>query len=206
MPLSLGVASGAGSLKDPAEPFLLGYRTNWVSNPSFETNTTSWSAVAGATLSRDTVNYRSGIASLKVVNASASAAQYSDLPLVAGSGFYTISAYVKLETGATTANYFIRQLQYENIGGPTVSAGNLGIQSLSVTGNWVRLTGTINKAATANFLNFRIVTASTTSGDIFYVDDVMVEKGNAAGTYFDGDTGFWAGTAHASFSGFTPYS
>ena len=206
MPLSLGVASGAGSLKDPAEPFLLGYRTNWVSNPSFETNTTRWSAVAGATLSRDTVNYRSGIASLKVVNASASAAQYSDLPLVAGSGFYTISAYVKLETGATTANYFIRQLQYENIGGPTVSAGNLGIQSLSVTGNWVRLTGTINKAATANFLNFRIVTASTTSGDIFYVDDVVVEKGNAAGTYFDGDTGFWAGTAHASFSGFTPYS
>jgi hypothetical protein len=205
MPLSLGVASGAGYLKNPAEPFLLGYRTNWVENPSFEVDTAGWSAVAGATLSRDTVNYRSGIASLKVVNASASAAQYSDLPLVAGSGFYTISAYVKLETGATTANYFIRQLQYENIGGPTVSAGNVGIQSLSVTGNWVRLTGVINKAATANYLNLRVVTASTTSGDIFYVDDVMVEKGDTAGTYFDGDTGFWAGTAHASISGSTPY-
>ena len=205
MPLSLGVASGAGYLKNAAEPFLLGYRTNWVENPSFETNTTGWSAVAGATLSRDTVNYRSGVASLKVVNSSASAAQYSNLPLVAGSGFYTISAYVKLETGATTANYFIRQLQYENIGGPTVSAGNIGIQSLSVTGNWVRLTGTINKAATANYLSLRIVTASTTSGDIFYVDDVMVEKGDTAGTYFDGDTGFWTGTAHDSFSGSTPY-
>jgi hypothetical protein len=205
MPLSLGVASGAGYLKNPAEPFLLGYRTNWVSNPSFETNTTGWSAVAGATLSRDTVNYRSGIASLKVVNSSASAAQYSNLPLVAGSGFYTISAYVKLETGATTANYQIRQLQYENIGGPTVASGNVGIQSLSVTGNWVRLSGTITKAAAANFLNFRIVTASTTSGDIFYVDDVMVEKGDTAGTYFDGSTGFWAGTAHDSFSGYTPY-
>lgn len=205
MPLSLGVASGAGYLKNPAEPFLLGYRVNWVSNPSFETDTVGWSAVAGATLSRDTVNYRSGIASLKVVNTSASAAQYSDLPLVAGSGFYTISAYVKLETGATTANYFIRQLQYENIGGPTVSAGNVGIQSLSVTGNWVRLTGVINKAATANYLNLRVVTASTTSGDIFYVDDVMVEKGDTAGTYFDGDTGFWAGTPHASFSGATSY-
>ena len=206
MPLSLGVASGAGYLKNPAEPFLLGYRTNWISNPSFEVDTTGWSAVAGATLSRDTVNYRSGIASLKVVNSSGSAAQYSNLPLVAGSGFYTISAYVKLETGATTANYFIRQLQYENIDGPTVAAGNIGIQSLSVTGNWVRLTGTISKAATANYLNLRIVTASTTSGDIFYVDDVMVEKGNTAGTYFDGDIGFWAGTPHASFSGYTPYS
>jgi hypothetical protein len=206
MPLSLGVASGAGSLKDPSEPFLLDYRTNWVSNPSFEVDTTGWSSVAGATLSRDTVNYRSGVASLKVVNVSAAAAQYSEIPLVAGSGFYTISAYVKLETGATTANYFIRQLQYENIGGSTVAAGNIGIQNLSVTGNWVRLTGTINKVATANFLTIRVVTASTTSGDIFYVDDVMVEKGNTAGTYFDGDTGFWAGTAHNSFSGYTPYS
>jgi hypothetical protein len=206
MPLSLGVASGAGYLKNPAEPFLLGYRTNWVENPSFEVDTTGWSAVSGATLSRDTVNYRSGIASLKVVNSSSSAAQYSNLPLVAGSGFYTISAYVKLETGATTANYYLRQLQYENIGGPSVAAGNLGTQSLSVTGDWVRLSGVINKAATANYLNLRIVTNSSTSGDIFYVDDVMVEKGDTAGTYFDGDTGFWAGTAHESFSGSTPYS
>jgi len=205
MPLSLGVASGAGYLKNPAEPFLLGYRVNWVENPSFEVDTTRWSSVASATLSRDTVNYRSGLASLKVVNVSGSAAQYVNLPLVAGSGFYTISAYVKLETGATTANYFIRQLQYENIGGPTVAAGNIATQNLSVTGDWVRLSGTINKAATANYLNFRVVTASTTSGDIFYVDDVMVEKGNTAGTYFDGDTGFWAGTAHDSFSGSTPY-
>jgi hypothetical protein len=205
MPLSLGVASGAGYLKNPAEPFLLGYRVNWVENPSFEVDTTGWSAVAGATLSRDTVSYRSGVASLKVVNVSGSAAQYANLPLVAGSGFYTISAYVKLETGATTANYFIRQLQYENIGGPTVAAGNIGTQNLSVTGDWVRLSGVINKAASANYLSLRVVTASTTSGDIFYVDDVMVEKGNTAGTYFDGDTGFWTGTAHDSFSGATPF-
>ena len=205
MPLSLGVASGAGYLKNPAEPFLLGYRVNWVENPSFEVDIEKWVGTPGATLTRDTTNYRSGVASLKVVNASASTVQYSDLPLIAGSGFYTISAYVKLETGATTANYFIRQLQYENIGGPTVATGNVGTQNLSVTGDWVRLSGVINKAATANYLNFRIATASTTSGDIFYVDDVMVEKGNTAGTYFDGDTGFWAGTAHDSFSGSTPY-
>jgi hypothetical protein len=205
MPLSLGVASGAGYLKNPAEPFLLGYRVNWVSNPSFEVDTTGWSAVAGSTLSRDTVNYRSGVASLKVVNATASAAQYSNIPLVAGSGSYTISAYVKLETGATTANYFIRQLQYENIDGTTVAAGNIGTQSLSVTGDWVRLTGTFSKAPTSNYLNIRVVTASTTTGDIFYVDDVMVEKIDSVGSYFDGDTGFWAGTAHGSYSGYTPY-
>lgn len=205
MPLSLGIAAGAGTLKNPAEPFLLGYRTNWVSNPSFEVDTSGWTPVAGSTLSRDTGEANNGSASLKVVNASASAAQFSDIPLVAGSGFYAVSAYVKLGAGATTANYFIRQLQYENIGGPTVSSGNLGIQNLSVSGNWVRLTGLVNKAALANYLNIRVVTSSTTAGDIFYIDSVMVEKANSVGTYFDGDTGFWAGTAHNSFSGVTPY-
>lgn len=206
MPLSVGIAAGAGSLKNPAEPFTLGYRTNWVTNPSFEVSTSGWTSVAGATLTRDTGESYSGSASLKVVNSSASAAQSAAIPLVAGSGFYTISAYVKLAAGATTANYFIRQLQYENLGGPTVAAGNIGTQNLSVTGNWVRLTGVINKAATANYLIFRVVTASTTAGDIFYVDSTMVEKGNTAGTYFDGDTGFWGGTAHETISGNTPYN
>ena len=206
MPSTIGIVSAAGSLKNTAEPAALGYRVNYVSNPSFEVDTTGWSSVSGATLSRDTVNYRSGVASLKVVNSSSSAAQYSNLPLVAGSGFYTISAYVKLETGATTANYYLRQLQYENIGGASVSASNIGTQSLSVTGDWVRLTGTFSKAEIANFLNVRIVTNSSTSGDIFYVDEVMVEKGDTVGTYFDGsEGGFWSGAANASFSGGSPY-
>ena len=206
MPLSLGVASGAGYLKNPAEPFLLGYRVNWAENPSFEVDTTGWSSVSGAILSRDTVNYRSGIASLKVVNTSSSAAQYSNIPLVAGSGSYTVSAYVKLETGASPANYYLRQLQYAEIGGTSVATGNMGTQSLSVTGDWVRLTGTFSKAAIANFLNVRIVTNSSTNGDIFYVDDVMVEKSDTAGTYFDGsEGGFWSGTAHDSISGATSY-
>jgi len=56
MPLSLGIASGAGFLKNPAEPRVLGYRVNYISNPSFEVDTTGWSAVAGATLARSTIS------------------------------------------------------------------------------------------------------------------------------------------------------
>jgi hypothetical protein len=151
------------------------------------------------------VEYRTGAASLKVINTSSSAAQYSNIPLIAGAGSYTISVYVKLGAGTSTANYFLRQLQYENIGGPTVSTSNLGTQSLSGGGDWVRLTGTFTKAVSANYLNIRIVTNSTTNGDIFYLDDVLVEKSNAAGLYFDGDSGFWSGTPHGSISGGTPY-
>jgi len=211
MPLSLGIASAAGSLKNNAEPLALGYRVNWVTNPSFEIDTTNWFSIASATLSRVTTESRDGSASLQVVNASASAVQFGTtagpmIPLIAGQGEYTISAYVKLAAEATTANYFLRYLQYTNIGGVQVGAANIGIQSLSVTGNWVRLTGTFTKAETANYLIIRVVTNSTTNGDTFFVDSVMVEKGSSAGTYFDGSTnGFWAGEPHASISGASPY-
>jgi hypothetical protein len=213
MPSTVGVVGGAGSLKDPSQPLLLGYKVNWIKNPSFETNTTGWSSVAGATLTRITSEGRDGSACLQVTNASASAAQFGGtgsgnmIPLVAGSGNYTISAYIKLGLGNTTANYFLRQLQYEDEASTsTVSAGNGGTQSLSYTGNWVRLTYTITKAAAANFLIIRIVTASTTPSETFLIDSVMVEKGSTASTYFDGSSGgFWTGAAHGSFSGASPY-
>lgn len=213
MPSTVGVVSGAGSLKDPSQALLLGYKVNWIKNPSFETDTTGWGSIAGATLTRITSEGRDGSACLQVTNVSSSAAQFGTsgsgnmIPLVAGSGNYTISAYIKLGSGNATANYFLRQLQYENeTSSTTVSAGNGGIQSLSYTGDWVRLTYTITKAATANFLIIRVATGSTTPSETFLIDSVMVEKGSTASTYFDGSSGgFWTGTAHSSFSGASPY-
>ena len=211
MPLSLGIASGAGFLKNKAEPRALGYRVNYITNPSFEVDTTNWTGVASATLARTTGEFNTGSASLAVTNASGSAAQFGNegsmIPLIAGEGTYYISAYVKLASGNSLANYFLRQLQYEeqNSAG-TVSATNIGLQSLSYTGNWVRLSASVTKQASANFMIIRVVTGSTTAGEIFYVDSVMLEKSNTLGSYFDGGSnGFWTGTANASFSGATPY-
>jgi hypothetical protein len=211
MPLSIGVAASAGFLKNPAEPAALGYRVNYITNPSFEVGTTGWLPVAGATLARTTGEFNTGSASLSVTNSSGSAAQFGDtgsmIPLVAGEGTYYLSAYVKLANGNTPANYFLRVLQYEeqdSVG--TVSAGNVGIQSLSYTGNWVRLSSSFTKSGSANFAIIRVVTGSTTAGEIFYVDSVMLEKSNSLGSYFDGSSGgFWSGAANASFSGATPY-
>jgi hypothetical protein len=211
MPLSLGIASGAGFLKNPAEPAALGYRVNYISNPSFEVNTTGWLSVAGATLARTTDEFNTGSASLSVTNSSGSAAQFGDtgtmIPLVAGEGTYYLSAYVKLANGNTSANYFLRVLQYENQDSAgTVAAANIGIQSLSYTGNWVRLGASFTKSGSANFAIIRVVTGSAVAGEIFYVDSVMLEKSTTLNSYFDGSSGgFWAGTAHASFSGATPY-
>ena len=207
MPLSIGVAASAGFLKNKAEPRALGYRVNYVGNPSFEVDTAGWSAVASATLARTTSEFNTGSASLSVTNASGSAAAYEFIPLIGGEGTYYISAYVKLASGNSAANYFIRQLQYEDtLSVGTVAAANIGIQNLSYTGNWVRLSGSVTKQASANFMTIRIVTGSTVSGEIFYVDSVMLEKSDTLGSYFDGGSnGFWSGTENASFSGATPY-
>ena len=207
MPLSLGIASGAGFLKNPAEPAALGYRVNYITNPSFEVNTTGWSSVGSATLARTTGEFNTGSASLSVTNVSGSAAQYSMIPLVAGEGTYYLSAYIKLANGNTPATYFLRHLQYEETtSSSTVAAGNVGLTSLSYTGNWVRLGAAITKNAGANFMSIRVVTGSTVSGEIFYVDSVMLEKSTTLKSYFDGGSGgFWAGSANASFSGATPY-
>jgi hypothetical protein len=211
MPLSLGIASGAGFLKNPAEPAALGYRVNYITNPSFEVNTTNWAATAGGTIARTTSESNTGSASLAVTNASGSAAQFGNegsmIPLIAGEGTYYISAYVKLASGNSPATYFLRALQYEEQNSvSTVSAANIGLQSLSYTGNWVRLGASVTKQGSANFMIIRVVTGSTTAGEIFYVDSVMLEKSTTLKSYFDGGSGgFWSGAANASFSGATPY-
>jgi hypothetical protein len=129
------------------------------------------------------------------------------IPLVAGEGTYYLSAYVKLGVGASESTYFMRALQYEaQDSSSTVAAATLGSQSLLYTGNWVRLSGSFVKNAGASFLIIRVATGSTVSGEIFYVDSVMLEKSTTLKSYFDGGSGgFWSGSANASFSGATPY-
>jgi hypothetical protein len=211
MPLSLGIASGAGFLKNPAEPAALGYRVNYVTNPSFEVDTTNWSGFGSATLARTTGEFNTGSASLSVTNSSGSGAQFGNsgtmIPLVAGAGTYYLSAYVKLASGNASATYFLRALQYEAQDSvSTVAAATLGSQALEYTGNWVRLSGFFTKNSGANFLIIRVATGSTTAGEIFYVDSVMLEKSDTLKSYFDGGSGgFWSGSANASFSGATPY-
>ena len=211
MPLSLGIASGAGFLKNRAEPAALGYRVNYITNPSFEVDTTNWFGFGGSTLARTTGEFNTGSASLAVTNGSGSGAQFGNngtmIPLVAGPGTYYLSAYVKLASGNSPATYSMRILQYEAQDSiSTVAAETLGAQALSYTGNWVRLSAPFIKSGSGNFGIIRVFTGSTVSGEIFYVDSVMLEKSDTLKSYFDGGSeGFWSGAANASFSGATPY-
>lgn len=208
MPSTVGIVGGAGSLKNPAEASSLGYRVNYIRNPSFEVDTADWVPLSGSTLSRVTTEFNTGTASLQIVNDSNSGAQAEQrIPFSEGEGTYYFSAYVKLDAGATTSNYFLRHIQYETLVSSTIlSSGNVGNQSLSPGDGWVRLSGAVTKDAAAGYFLFRVVTSSTSNTDVFFVDSVMVEKSNSVGSYFDGSNGgFWTGTPHESFSGASPY-
>lgn len=211
MPLTIGLSSSAGYLKNKAEASSLGYRINYVSNPTFEVNTTNWSAVSGATLERVTDEYYTGLASLKITNTTSNAAaQFGStntlIPLLE-EGTYQLSAYVKVGLGNAPANYFIRFLEYEFAsGGSTIAAGNVGVTQLSYSGNWVRISGSFTKNALGNYLAIRVVSSLANPNEFFYVDSVMVERSTTLKPYFDGSSnGFWTGSENASFSGGSPY-
>jgi hypothetical protein len=211
MPLTLGLSSGAGNLKNKAEAISLGYRVNYVSNPTFETNTTGWVSVSGATLERVTDEYYTGSASLKVTNTTANpAAQFGGtntlIPFLF-EGVYQISAYVKVGLGNAPANYFLRFLEYEFAsGGSTIATGNVGVTQLSYTGDWVRISGSFTKNIIGNYLSVRVVGSLANPNEFFHVDSIMVENSSTLKPYFDGSSnGFWTGSENASFSGGSPY-
>ena len=212
MPSTSGIVSAAGFLKNPAEPRSLGYRVNYIPNPSFEVNTTGWVAITGATLTRIETESVNGDAAAQVVTTSASGFQWG----TAGSetklsypaqGSYRISAYIKAATESGESTYSLRYFEYESQGTTsTIGSGTLGSTSISAEDGWTRISGTFTRTVGANNLIIRIFSSSTTSGHTFYVDSIMLENLSTLGTYFDGsDGGFWTGTPHQSISGGSPY-
>lgn len=175
-------------------------RVNLVPNPNFETDTTYWSSGGDGTISRDTSVYSSGSASLLHHIASSSAGfggPYYTSPDTLPAGTYTVSMAVNAPTGYTLG-YFQVDGHGEQFFGPN----NVGV------GTWRRysFTFTLTQPWTAGIALFR---ASASAQDI-HIDDVLLETGATAGTYFDGNTyafagdTLWEGTANNSRSHYYP--
>jgi hypothetical protein len=208
MPVNVGCVGAAGSLKDTSKPKELGYRVNYIKNPTFEVNASDWTSFAGTTLTRTTDDFYTGSSCLQVANTSGGGAQnVTRIPFFTSADQWTISAYVKIKPGSDDATYYLRHLQYATeSSSAAIASGNIGVQSLTSADGWVRLSGTFTKNPSANFWIMRVVTTSANNQDIFYVDSALAELSPSLGTYFDGSyNGFWAGTPNNSFSGATPY-
>lgn len=165
---------------------------NLLTNPSFETNTTSWT-IANATASRDVapnVCAGGGNFSLKLVATSAAvvSATVSLTGLTIGQP-YTVSFYGKINSGA--ADFSV----VPSIGGSFTS------QRVMRTGDGMvrRFMGFIATATTASFAVRS--EGNLTIGDTMWIDNAMVNQGGLL-PYFDGSYPFctWSGTAHASTS------
>ena len=182
-------------------------RTNLITNPSIETNTTSWSGT-NIGISQSTTFAKYGVDSLKGIVATTGTNRFIDffntaVPVTAGQ-VYTYSCWVYLPT-TNTANIPLT-LQVH----PWRAAGflsGINLQTQTVTrGSWTRFSGTFTAPATTTSALFRVInTASWVAGQEIYIDGAMLEKTNTLNDYFDGSSTIpigcaWTGTANLSSS------
>lgn len=177
-------------------------RTNLCQNPSFETNTTNWTAIGGS-IARTTAQQYHGAYSLAITPTAATTdgARFDTVSLTAGS-LYAYSAKVLGQAGRTY------RLALE-----TTGAVELASVVFVATGRWQWIVGYYAETSTTT----RRLTVRKSGGTdilLFYIDGAQVEAiaaGELASTYIDGSQqGFvpnqnpvayyWNGTPHASTS------
>lgn len=180
-------------------------RVNLITNPSFETNTTGWSAVTGnCTFTRSTSDSRFGSSCANLVFNTSSVAGDGIQTLVprvsVTSGFpYTFSAYLKVDSGATYSYDVV--IAWLNAAGADISYSATAANVTAGSGwNRISASGTAPVLAVSARFAVRRLTGMGTASTL-KVDGIMFEQSSTVGAYFDGSFGgFWTGTAHASTS------
>lgn len=177
-------------------------RTNLVINPSFETNTTSWTAIGGSIARVTTFQYH-GAYSLGITPTAATTdgARFDTVSLVSG----TTYAYSAKVLGVAGKSY---KLALETTAGVELSS-----RTFVASGRWQWVFGYYTETSTTT----RRVTLRKVGGtelSLFYIDGVQVEAvgpGEIVSTYLDGAqlglvpnqfpaAYIWNGTPHASSS------
>ena len=174
-------------------------RTNLVTNPNFETNTTGWTAFS-ASIARTTSQYYLGSACAIVTPSAANGGALSSLFTTSVSTTYTASAWVRGSAGDT-----IKFDLYERTAGGASLVGTT-FSTTTLTGSWQRISVTRSFGATGAAANFAIFNTSSTA--LFFIDAVLFEVSSSLRPYFDGSVGVsgdvylnsWTGTANASTS------
>jgi hypothetical protein len=181
-------------------------RTNLITNPSFETNRTYWSATSAA-VSRLTTGGQEGPAHLRCTATASNTtfvASCESQTLTPGEGFH-LSAWVKGVPGRTM------NLRMHWLSDLSVTVG----PTITLTAAWQRVVfvGTVPANSPYGFAEIAQLAAGTVVGDTLDIDGVMLLRGTSSPTetYFDGSTldtfthdFAWTGVAHGSSSTATP--
>lgn len=171
------------------------FRHNRCSNPSFETDLSSWTPGSAVTAVRSTSFGYSGSASMLVTKSANADANSNVATTVTGLTVgmqYSISAYFLGGNGDAKP--------YLSVDGRSSS------NPVTLTTSWQRTSYTFTATATSHNFNIQAGT-STVANSNFYVDAVLIEETNLVLPYFDGNTAAtsdfthtWVGTANASRS------
>ena len=183
--------------------FLIPLKTNYIKNPSFEVNSTTW-ALSGATFTQDasvpTYGYSGEYSGKFVVTNPWSITTNYEIPVTPGK-YYTASASIKANA-ALSANLKITFYDEADAVVETVT------QAISVTTSFANftLTGLTDSSSDASYA--KVSFYGTTAGTI-YLDLIQFEQSQVATDYFDGslpsDFGaVWEGTDDASYSHLYP--
>jgi hypothetical protein len=203
-------------LDDPVQGILAGYtttttRTNLVTNPNLETNTTGWAAASGATITRTSAQSVFGSYSCSTTRTSTtgtlSIQTFPRVSINAGTD-YTWSLYFRRDY-STTRTTRLRMLFYD-AGGTLLQTDTSTITPPTVN-TWGRFSMTATSPANTATVFCDVVVSFAVVGETFYVDAALLETGTTLLPYFDGTyadtyTGYtltsqdWNGTANASTS------
>ena len=183
--------------------FLSPLKTNYIKNPSFEVNSTTW-ALSGATFTRDssvpTYGYSGDYSGKFVVTNPWSITTDYEIPVTPGK-YYTASASIKA-LAALSANIKITFYDEADAIVETIT------QAISVTTSFANVTLTGLTDSTSDAAYAKVSFYGTTAGSIF-LDLIQFEQSQVATDYFDGslpsDFGaVWEGTDDASYSHLYP--
>lgn len=168
-------------------------RRNFIQNPSFEIDTSSWFGDT-STLTLNTTMVLYGTKSLQVAASSTSAtarAEYnpSVRPTAVSGQSWTASAYVRIIAGDNPRNHRI-SLNYFDSSGALITTANGGLTSVNVS-SWTRIS--VTSVAPLNTASVSIAifiqpSFPTTLAGTSVIDGVLLEQSATLGTYFDGDT------------------
>lgn len=160
-------------------------RLNYVTNPSFATDTLNWVASGtGATLARVAATGFDGTGFARLTSGTAATAKSANgntFPVIAGQA-YAFSAYVRGTVGRPVA------LRATWTGATATTASTVALASASA---WQRITFTGTAPAGATGVRIDVTQTATGGlvGDVLDIDSVLAELSTSTvGTYFDGNT------------------
>ena len=155
-------------------------RTNLVTNPSFETNTTGW-AVGLGTLTRSTTYAYSGTYSAldTVTSAGDTNIIFGPISVTVGT-VYSFSGYCRSSVARSTRLY----IAWYN--GGTFLSTSIGTTSTSSTSAFTRFSVSGTAPASANIAYVSTQNRFSQIGDLHYWDAFLFETGSTLLPYFDG--------------------